>query len=159
MIKKALVLVVAVIFCAAGFAMAADEAKKVAPAKTAVSAASGMTAGNAARPMAPKPEFSMISGKIEKINSSDPKNVSITVKNDKDGTSRTLTVMPWTNITKSAEISDLKTGEAVRVMARKAENKEIAMGIMFGKMPTPPPQRQLPPQAAAPAQAKAPAKK
>ena len=157
MIKKVLVLAVLAVFCAASFAMAADTAKKTAPV---AAAAPGMTAGNTARPMPPKSEFSMISGKVEKVDSSDPANVKITVKNDKDGASHVLTVMPWTNITKSSEISELKTGEAVRVMARKTQDKEMAMGIMFGKMPTPPPQRQMPPQqAAAPVQAKGPVKK
>ena len=155
MVKKILVFTVVAVFCAASLAMAATEAKKAAPATPV---APGMTAGNVARQLPPKPEFSMISGKVEKVDSSDPANVRITVKNDKDGVSRTLTVMPWTNITKSAEISELKTGEAVRVMARKAQDKEIAMGIMFGKMVVPPSQRQVPPPQAA-AQAKAPAKK
>jgi len=142
MAKKALIITVLAVFCAASFAMAADEAKKPAPM---------------ARQMPPKSEFSMISGKIESVNSSDPANVSITVKDNKDGVSRTVSVMPWTNITKSAEISELKAGEAVRVMARKAQDKDVAMGIMFGKLPTPPPQKHVPPQAVA--QAKGPAKK
>ncbi len=142
MIKKVLVLAVVAVFCAASFAMAADVAKKAAPTAPA---APGMVAGSTARQVPPRPEFSMITGKVEKIDSSDPANVSITVKNDKDGVSRTLTVMPWTNITKSAEISELKTGEAVRVMARKAQDKEVAMGIMFGKMPSAPIQSQIPP--------------
>ena len=145
MVKKALVLAVLAIFCAASFTMAADEAKKGVPA-VASKAPVATT-----RPMGPRPEFSMIGGKIENIDTSDPVNVKITVKNDKDGTSHTLAVMPWTNITKSAEVSELKVGEAVRVMARKAQDKEIAMGIMFGKINMPPPPRQLPTgQAAAP---------
>lgn len=146
MVKKTLVLAVLAVFCAASFIMAADEAKKAAPA---VPAAPSMAAGNAAQPMQyPKPEFSMLTGKVEKIDSSDPANIRITVKNDKDGVSHTLTVMPWTNITKSAVISDLKNGEAVRVMGRKTQDKEIAMGIMFGKINVPP---MAPGQAAAPA--------
>lgn len=153
MIKKVLVLAVVAVFCAASFAMAADMAKKAAPV------APGAAAGNTARPMPPRSEFSMISGKVENIDSSDPANVRITVKNDKDGASRTITVMPWTNITKSADISELKAGEAVRVMARKSQDKEIAMGIMFGKMPTPPQRQVPPPQAAVIAQAKTPVKK
>lgn len=136
MVKRALVLAVAAVFCAASFAMAADEAKKAVPAMQKPAAGQAI-----ARQMPPKSDFSMISGKVEKIDSSDPANVRITVKNDKDNTSRTLTVMPWTNITKSAEISDLKTGEAVRVMARKSQDKDIAMGIMFGKINMPPPPR------------------
>ncbi len=154
MIKRTLILAILAVFCAASLATAAVEAKKAAPAKRAEP---GVTAANTARQMPPKSDFSMLTGKIEKIDTSDPANVRITVKNDKDGTSRTITVMPWTNITKSSDISELKTGEAVRVMARKAQDKEIAMGIMFGKMPAPI-QRQMPPPQVA-AQAKAQAKK
>jgi Cu/Ag efflux protein CusF len=156
MIKKAVVLAILLVFCASSFVMAADDAKK---AQTpVVNKAVPVMAGNPARPMqTPRPEFSMITGKVEKIDSSDPANTKITVKNDKDGTSRTLVVMPWTNITKSAEISELKTGETVRVMARKADDKEIAMGIMFGKINMPPP-RQVPPPVQA-AQAKTQVKK
>ena len=128
MIKKALVLVVAAVFCAASFAIAADKTTKAAPA------APGMTVGNTARQMPPRPEFAMISGKIEKIDSSDPKNVMITVKNDRDGSTHSLSVMPWTNITRSAELSELKSGDKVRVMSRKTADKEVAMGIMFGKI-------------------------
>lgn len=144
MVKKTLILAVLAVFCAASFAMAADKAKKAVPAVP------GMAPGSTARQMSPKPEFSMIAGKVESVNSSDPANVRITIKNDKDGSSHTFTVMPWTNITKSAEISELKAGEAVRVMARKTQDKEVAMGIMFGKMATPPPA-----QAANPAATKA----
>ena len=143
--KRTLVLAILAIFCIAGFAMAADEAKNTVPAVPVKAPA------NAIQQMPPRPEFSMISGKIESIDSSDPANVKITVKNDKDATSRTLTVMPWTNITKSAEVSELKAGEIVRVMARKTQDKEIAMGIMFGKINMPPPPRQVSPgQAATP---------
>ncbi|MCX5679552.1 MAG: hypothetical protein NTZ95_02640 [Candidatus Omnitrophica bacterium] len=152
MVKKALVLAVLVIFCAANFAMAADKTKKAVPA------ASDKAPVTTTRQMPPRPEFSMMAGKVESVDSSDPTNVRITIKNDKDGTSHTLTVMPWTNITKSTELSELKTGEAVRVMGRKVQGKEIAMGIMFGKMPTPPSQKQVPPPQAA-IQAKDQAKK
>ena len=154
MVKKGLILAVAIVFCAASFAMAADEAKKVTPIKSVVP---GTATAKTVR-QAPKPEFSMIAGKVESIDSSDPKNVKITVKNDKDGTSRTLTVMPWTNITKSVEISELKAGEPVRVMARKAQDKEIAMGIMFGKM-TVAPHKQVPAAQAAATKTKVPVKK
>lgn len=154
MSRKAFILMVLAVFCAASLAMAADDAKKTPP----VTAAAAKDA--AGRQMQyPKPEFTMITGTVEKIDTSDPANIRVTVKSDKDQTSRTLTVMPWTNITKSAEITELKQGEAVRVMARKSQDKEVAMGIMFGKMPMPPKQA-LPPQAAAAqAKVKAPAKK
>jgi hypothetical protein len=74
------------------------------------------------------------------VDSSDPLNIRLTVKNEKDDSTHTLTVMPWTNITRSAEISELKAGEKIRVMSRKTDDKEVAMGIMFGniKMPQPP---------------------
>ncbi len=155
MIRKALVLTILAIFCASSFAMAADVAKKATPI------VAGKTTAGTVRQIPSKSEFAMIAGKVEKIDSSDPANVRITVKNDKDGASRTLTIMPWTNITKSVDISELKTGETIRVMTRKTQDKDIAMGIMFGKMLMPPPPR--PAQPAQPsrtaAQAKVQAKK
>lgn len=153
MLKKALALAVIAVFCAAGLTMAAEPAKKAVPASQKV-----VQAADAARQAQPRPETLMISGKVEKVDASDPANVKITVKNDKDGVSHTLAVMPWTNITKSADISEIKTGETVRIMGRKAQDKEIAMGIMFGKINMPP-QRQVPPGRAAAPQGKAQVKK
>ena len=82
----------------------------------------------------------MIAGTVVNIDNADPANVKLQVKNDADGSVRTVTVTPWTNITKVTDISELKAGEAVRMMTRKIDDKDVAMGIMFGKVKTPPPQ-------------------
>ena len=135
MVKKFMVLLTLTVFLTAGIALAADKAQKTVPA-TAV-----QMPEKAARPtQAMRSDFGIIAGTLASIDNSDPLNVRLTVKNEKDGSTHTLTVMPWTNITRSAEISELKAGEKIRVMSRKTDNKEVAMGIMFGniKMPQPP---------------------
>jgi len=81
-----------------------------------------------------KSAFGMIVGTITKIDTADPTNVRLEVKSDRDNTIHVISIMPWTNITKISDVSDLKTGEAVRIMARNMDNKETAMGVMFGKI-------------------------
>ena len=103
-----------------------------------------------ARPMPPKANFGMIAGTIVSIDNGDPANVKLQVKNDADGSTKTVSVTPWTNITKVTDISELKTGEQIRMMTRKVEDKDVAMGIMFGKMktmPAPAPKAPVAPQA------------
>ena len=118
-------------FCTASFAT---------DTKTVGTKTAGATAQKAVpkMPVPPKPNFSMIAGTITSIDNSDPSNVKISVKNDADGSSHIVTVTPWTNITKVTDVSDLKTGEPIRMMARKVDDKDIAMGIMFGKVKTAP---------------------
>lgn len=82
----------------------------------------------------PKSNFKMISGTITKIDTADPANVKLEVKSERDNAIHTVTLMPWTNITKVTDVSELRQGEAVRVMARTAEGKEVAMGVLFGKI-------------------------
>jgi len=56
--------------------------------------------------------------------------------------------MPWTNITKVTDLSELKQGEAVRVISRKIDDKNTAMGIVFGNIknaPAPSPYAPQPP--------------
>jgi hypothetical protein len=120
---------------------AEDEARKPAAPTMAPKAA-------AREPVAMRParaNFAVISGAITKIDNSDPANIKLDVKNDADGIMHTIQLTPWTNITKVTDASELKTGEAVRVMSRKVDDKEVAMGVMFGKIrmiPPPPPARQ-----------------
>ena len=105
-----------------------------------------------ARPMPPKSNFGMIAGTVSSIDATDPANVKLQVKNDADGSMKTVSVTPWTNITKVTDISELKTGEQIRLMTRKVDDKDVAMGIMFGKMKSmPAPVAKVPvaPQAAA----------
>lgn len=93
-------------------------------------------------PVAPaRPNLSMINGTIVSIDSADQANVKLTVKNDADSSVKTISVTPWTNITKVTDVAELKVNEPVRIMTRKVEDKDVAMGIMFGKirrMPSPP---------------------
>lgn len=102
-------------------------------------------------PTQTKPNFGMIAGTVMSIDNADPANVKITVKNDADGSMRTVSATQWTNITKVTDISELKIGEPVRMMTRKVDDKDVAMGIMFGKvrtMPAPMPKTSPAPQAA-----------
>ena len=151
MVKKVLALFALAVFCIAGMAFAEDKAQK-----STVPATVSQMPERTARPVqAMRSDFSMITGTLVSVDSSDPANAKLTVKNEKDGTTHTLYVMPWTNITRSAEISELKAGENIRIMSRKTEDKEVAMGIMFGniKIPQPPRPTMAPtavkPQAAA----------
>lgn len=136
--------IIIISFCTASFA--ADQKVAVASPKKAAPAVAKPV------PMPAKPNFGMIAGTVVNVDNTDPANVKLQVKNDADGSVRTVTVTPWTNITKVTDISELKSGEAVRMMTRKVDDKEMAMGIMFGKVKTPPP-----PAPKAPAVPKAPA--
>lgn len=135
MIKKAAVSIMLVVFCMVGMAFAEDKVQKTVPATV-----SQMPERVAQPKQAMRSDFNMIAGTLVSVDSSDPVNAKLIVKNEKDGTTHTLYVMPWTNITRSAEISELKAGENIRIMSRKTADKEVAMGIMFGniKMPQPP---------------------
>lgn len=81
-----------------------------------------------------KSGVSVILGIISKIDTSDPSRIKIEVNGEHDNQLHIVEVAPSTSITKVTDISELKVGDAVRVMARKADNKEIAMGVMFGNL-------------------------
>lgn len=135
MVRKVFTIFVLAIFAITGIQGALFAAEQKAAAKLAPT-----TAAAPVKPAA-KPNFGMVAGTIVSINNTDPNNVKLEVKSDADGTIRTVTVTPWTNITKVTDVSDLRTGEPVRMMTRKVEDKDVAMGIMFGKIkkiPTPP---------------------
>jgi len=148
--KKFAIMLLAVVFCVscAGVSLAQNkEAAKPVVAKTAaVSPAKAMPMPGKTMPRA---NFTMLYGAITKIDNSDPASVKLEVKNEADNTTHIVEVSPSTNVTKATDISELKTGENVRVMARKVDNKEVAMGVMFGKI------KRLPPRPAAPAGAQA----
>lgn len=134
MLKKALIVVALAVFAVASIQPASFAAEQ----KTAVKAMPG--SAQAAMPIA-KPNFSMIAGTVVSIDNADPNNVKLQVKNEKDGAIHNIVVMPSTNITKVTDVSELKAGEPIRLMTRKADDKEMAMGIMFGKVkniPAPP---------------------
>ena len=136
--KNRILIALVVVVLAFSFAQVTFAADK----KAATPAASAQKAAVSAPVMA-KPNFGMIAGTITSINTSDPSNVKLSIKNDADNSVHTVTVTPWTNITKVTDVSELKTGEPVRMMTRKVDDKDVAMGIMFGKVktmpaPTPP---------------------
>ena len=137
MSKKAFIVILAMaVVMASGAISIAAEQKAAAlgsPAKPAVMSTTAATR----TPV--KPNFGMVAGSIVAIDSADPANVKLSVKNDADGSVRTIFVTPWTNITKVTDVSELKTGEPVRMMTRKVDDKDVAMGIMFGKMKSMPP--------------------
>ncbi|MFH0763669.1 MAG: hypothetical protein V1927_01540 [Candidatus Omnitrophota bacterium] len=149
MSRKAVAVMVVVVFCLTGicgvsYAATAKKPQAVTPAAAKVPA------------MPPRPSnINTFSGTIEKIDAADPANIKMQVKDEASGTSRTISVAPWTNITKVTDVSELKTGDAIRVMIRKVEDKDVAMGIVFGKIKNLPPMR---PRTAAPATPQAPAK-
>lgn len=137
-----------IIFCSVlviGSVFAADENKAV-PAATANvknppanPQMPGMPAGQ--RPM--KSNFGIVMGTITKINNADPANTTLEVKNSVDNKEHTLSVTPWTNVTKVTDLSELKVGDSVRVMSRTNDNKETAMAVMFGKIQNRPMPRPL----------------
>jgi hypothetical protein len=114
----------------AGFAQERPRAK----AAPAVAATSG---GQAAAPGAAavrRPNFTMIFGNIANIDTTDPAKPKLEVKSDIDGSVHKVDLTPWTNITKITNISELKTGDTVRIMARRAEDAEVAMTVVFGNI-------------------------
>jgi hypothetical protein len=156
--KKAIILAIAVVFCfaCAGISIAAEkETAKQAPAAGAPMAAAGKAMPGKAMPRA---NFSMLYGTITKVDTSDPANVKLEVKNEADNTTHTVELTPATNVTKVTDISELKTGENVRVMAHKVDNKEVAMGVMFGKIRKPAPRPVRPAATVPPPAATAPKK-
>lgn len=160
--RKIFVVCIALIFCISAVSFAfAQEAKKTqaTPVKTQVAGAKAPTGGQALPPgvAAPgqmkRPNFSILSGSVTKVNTSDPKKQTIEVKSDADNTVHVVEVTPFTNVAKMTDVSEIKTGESVRVMARKMDDKEVAMSVMFGKIKALP----MPPKVA-PAAQTAPAK-
>ncbi|MFA6141707.1 MAG: hypothetical protein WC738_00230 [Candidatus Omnitrophota bacterium] len=138
MARKVVVAALAVASCLAGIYGVSYAADQKAPAS--VKPMAQTTPAKPARPA----NISMFGGTIENIDNSDPANVKIQVKDDATGASRTITVAPWTNVTKVTDITELKKGEAIRTMVRKTGDKDVAMGIMFGKIKTLPPLKQRP---------------
>ncbi|MFA5142717.1 MAG: hypothetical protein WC522_00935 [Candidatus Omnitrophota bacterium] len=132
--KRIFAIIMAIAF-ALNLSVLSFAADKKATEKTTAATVQKATA-KAATP--PRANFGMIAGTITSIDNADPANVKLTVKNDADGSVRTVAVTQWTNITKVTDISELKTGESVRMMTRKVEDKDVAMGIMFGKIKTMP---------------------
>lgn len=157
--KRFLVAGLAVVFTVsfAGLSLAADEKAITGPKSIQRTMPPGQKTP-ARMPM--MSNFSMLYGTVSKIDDSDPAKIKVEVKNEADNTVHTVEIMPWTNVTKVTDISELKAGETVRIMARKAEDKEMAMNVMFGKIKSAPMPRASAAQApVAPPRQKAAAKK
>lgn len=89
-----------------------------------------------AKPIA-KPSFNMLSGTISKIDRTDPAMVKIEIIDERDSLPHTIEAAPMTSVTKVTDLSELKDGDAIRVMARNTDGKDVAMGIMFGNIKRP----------------------
>jgi len=155
--KKAIALSLAAVFClvTTGISFAAEK-EAVKPAATAI--ATGPANVMAAKPK-PRASISMLYGALVNIDRTDPAKIKLEVKNEADNTTHIVELAPTANVIKVTDISELKPGENVRVMARKVDDKEVAMNVMFGKIkkPAPRPARPIvtmpPPAAAAKEQA------
>jgi len=130
---KKLFMAVLIIVCFLGLSIAAFAAdqKKAANAATVSTPSGRQQAGQ--RPLM-RPNFTMIFGSITRIDNSNPAKPMLEVKSDADGKIHLIETTPSTSITKFTEISELKVGEPVRVMTRNVDKKEVAMGVMFGKI-------------------------
>jgi len=78
-----------------------------------------------------------ILGSISKIDTSDPNNAKITVVNDSDKKTHVLELGPRPNIAKLIDISEVKEGEKTRIVARKVNDKEVAVSVVTGKIRLP----------------------
>lgn len=81
-----------------------------------------------------KANIAIMSGTILKIDTLNPQETRLEVKNDKDGTTYTMTAIPSTKVRKVADISEIKTGDMVRIISKKVDDKNIALGLVFGKI-------------------------
>jgi Cu/Ag efflux protein CusF len=131
----------------------AAEAKKE-PVKTmpAVAARPAPDLKAPAKPF-PAPNFTVIFGSVTKVDMTDPAKPVIEIKNTADDTLHVVEITPWTNVTKVTDISELKTGDTVRVMTRKVNDKETAMTVVFGKIRNLPTARPVVPTVPPPAPA------
>ena len=108
----------------------------------------------AKKPMLPQVDrnFVFILGSISKVDTSDPNNTKIEVMNEADNKNHVIEIGPATNVLKVIDAADLKTGEKVRVMARKADDKEVALSVVTGKIKMAPRPKPVSEPVAAPAQ-------
>ena len=113
----------------------AQEKKEAAAATAPATTTSVASSQSATAPAAVRrPNFAIVFGAITKIDTSDPAKTKLEVKSDVDNTTHTIELTPWTNVTKVTDVSELKTGDTVRIMARKVDANEVAMTIVFGKI-------------------------
>lgn len=82
----------------------------------------------------PRPGFGVIAGSIVKIDKAGPESVRVEVKSESDNTVHAVEVTNTTNVTKVTDASELKVGDAVRMMTRKIDDKEVAMSVVTGNI-------------------------
>lgn len=135
--KRLLVFAIIALFCTAkaGIAFAADETKpKTAPAPIKMPAMPPKMPARSMPPAAIRGNINMLFGTITNIDAKDPAKVKLEVMSESDGKTHTIEVIPTTTITKVTDISEIKKGENARIMVKKVDDKDVAMGIMFGKV-------------------------
>ncbi|MFA6078328.1 MAG: hypothetical protein WC779_01080 [Candidatus Omnitrophota bacterium] len=81
-----------------------------------------------------KPMATVLFGSVSKIDNKNPSDVKLEVKSIADDSIHVIDVPAQANIVKVTDLSELKTGDTVRIMARNIEGKEVAMNIIFGKL-------------------------
>lgn len=121
--RKTLIAIITIAFCL-GFVSAVNAAEQKKPVLP--------PARPVVHPM--RTNFAMLFGSISKIDNKDPSKPVLEIKSETDNVTHRIELTPLTSITKFTDISELKTGDEVRVMTRKVDGKEIAMGVMFGKI-------------------------
>lgn len=90
-----------------------------------------------------------VAGSISKIDTSVPGSTKVEITNDFDNKAHVIELPPTTNILKSIDITELKVGDKARIMARKADDKEIALNVVTGNLKELPRPKAMPPAEAA----------
>ena len=78
--------------------------------------------------------IAFIAGSITKIDATVPGSVKVEIVNDADGKSHLVDIGPGTNILKVVDAADLKAGDKAKIVARKADDKEIALSVVTGNL-------------------------
>jgi len=81
-------------------------------------------------------------GTLNKIDNSTPGIVKLEVTDNADGKMHSIEAPFQINVAKITDISEMRSGDTVRIMAKKVSDKEVAINIIFGKIKPPP---RLPP--------------
>lgn len=78
--------------------------------------------------------FAFILGSISKVEVTGPETAKIEVISDIDKKPQVIEIAANTNVLKGIDVSELKSGDKVRIMARKAGDKEVALSVVTGKI-------------------------
>lgn len=85
----------------------------------------------------PKVNLRLVTGTVTSIDNSDPKNIKLSIKNEANDDIQTIFVDSKTNFAKITDISELKPGGQVQIIAHKTEDKETANEVVFGNIKIP----------------------